>query len=146
MSNDMAKIVLQADLSKSADTIAKQLPRLSDEVARRGKLKIQAVIDPVSIREQALSAMQRVQSLLAGNALSLSVSLNTEKIVLTDQLAVWMQKNTAQAQRFQSQLDRLRESLDGLSGVQGLSSLGGKLAAGVSGSSNAGNKAFACAA
>ena len=90
--------------------------------------------------------MQRVQSLLAGNALSLSVSLNTEKIVLTDQLAVWMQKNTAQAQRFQSQLDRLRESLDGLSGVQGLSSLGGKLAAGVSGSSNAGNKAFACAA
>lgn len=146
MNNDTAKIVLQADLSKSAVAIAKQLPKLSDEVAQRGKLKIQAVIDPASLREQALGAMQRVQSLLAGNALSLSVSLDTEKIVLTDQLAVWMQKNTAQAQRFQSQLDRLRESLDSLSGVQGLSSLGGRLAAGVSGSSNAGNKAFACAA
>lgn len=146
MNNDTAKIVLQADLSKSAVAIAKQLPKLSDEVAQRGKLKIQAVIDPASLREQALGAMRQVQSLLSGNNLSLSVSLDTNRLVLSDQLAVWMQKNTAQAQRFQSQLDRLRESLDSLSGVQGLSSLGGRLAAGVSGSSNAGNKAFACAA
>lgn len=58
MNNDTAKIVLQADLSKSAAAIAKQLPKLSDEIAQRGKLKIQAVIDPASIQEQAMSAMR----------------------------------------------------------------------------------------
>lgn len=145
MNNDTAKIVLQADLSKSAVAIAKQLPKLSDEVAQRGKLKIQAVIDPASLREQALGAMRQVQSLLSGNNLSLSVSLDTNRLVLSDQLGAWMHKNTAQAQRLQSQLDQLRGSLDGLSSVQGLASLSGKLSAATSGGS-AGNKAFACAA
>lgn len=140
----MAKVALQADLSKSADAIVKQLPKLSDEIAQRGKLKIQAVIDAASIREQALSAMRQAQSLLAGNALSLAVSLDTEKLILSDQLEIWMQKNTAEAQRFQSQLDRLRESLDGISGAQGLTALSGKLSAASGG--NAGNTVFACAA
>lgn len=144
MNNDTAKIALQADLSKSADAIAKQLPRLSGEVARRGKLKIQATIDPASIREQALRAMQQAQRVLSGSALSLSVSMDTGKLILSDQLGAWMQTNTAQAQRFQLQLDRLRDSLDGLSSVQGLASLGGKLSAAFGG--NAGNTAFACAA
>lgn len=144
MSNDTAKVVLQADLSKSADAIAKQLPRLSDEVARRGKVKIQAVIDPASIREQTLGAMQRAQSLLSGSALALSVSLDTEKVVLSGELEAWMRKNTAEAQRFQTQLDRLRESLYGMSGAQGLAALGGTLSAASGG--NAGNTAFACAA
>ena len=69
MNNDTAKIVLQADLSKSAAAIAKQLPKLSDEIAQRGKLKIQAVIDPASIQEQAMSAMRQAQGLLSGKQL-----------------------------------------------------------------------------
>lgn len=92
MNNDTAKIVLQADLSKSAAAIAKQLPKLSDEIAQRGKLKIQAVIDPASIREQAMSAMRQAQGLLSGNSLSLSVALDTDRLVLSDQLSAWMQK------------------------------------------------------
>ena len=141
---DTAKIVLQADLSKSAAAIAKQLPKLSDEIAQRGKLKIQAVIDPASIQEQAMSAMRQAQGLLSGQSLSLSVALDTDRLVLSDQLSAWMQKNSAEAEQFQAKLNRLRESLDGLSSVQGLISLGGKLSAASSGS--AGNEMFACAA
>ena len=144
MNNDTAKIVLQADLSKSAAAIAKQLPKLSDEIAQRGKLKIQAVIDPASIQEQAMSAMRQAQGLLSGQSLSLSVALDTDRLVLSDQLSAWMQKNSAEAEQFQAKLNRLRESLDGLSSVQGLISLGGKLSAASSGS--AGNDMFACAA
>lgn len=144
MNNDTAKIVLQADLSKSAAAIAKQLPKLSDEIAQRGKLKIQAVIDPASIQEQAMSAMRQAQGLLSGQSLSLSVALDTDRLVLSDQLSAWMQKNSAEAEQFQAKLNRLRESLDGLSSVQGLISLGGKLSAASSGS--AGNETFACAA
>ena len=144
MNNDTAKIVLQADLSKSAAAIAKQLPKLSDEIAQRGKLKIQAVIDPASIQEQAMSAMRQAQGLLSGQSLSLSVALDTDRLVLSDQLRAWMQKNSAEAEQFQAKLNRLRESLDGLSSVQGLISLGGKLSAASSGS--AGNEMFACAA
>ena len=144
MNNDTAKIVLQADLSKSAAAIAKQLPKLSDESAQRGKLKIQAVIDPASIQEQAMSAMRQAQGLLSGQSLSLSVALDTDRLVLSDQLSAWMQKNSAEAEQFQAKLNRLRESLDGLSSVQGLISLGGKLSAASSGS--AGNEMFACAA
>ena len=145
MNNDTAKIVLQADLSKSAAAIAKQLPKLSDEIAQRGKLKIQAVIDPASIREQAMSAMRQAQGLLSGNSLSLSVALDTDRLVLSDQLSALMQKNSAEAELFQSKLNRLRESLEGLSSVQGLASLSGKLSAATAGGS-AGNEAFACAA
>lgn len=141
MNNDTAKIVLQADLSKSAAAIAKQLPKLSDEIAQRGKLKIQAVIDPASIQEQAMSAMRQAQGLLSGQSLSLSVALDTDRLVLSDQLSAWMQKNSAEAEQFQAKLNRLRESLDGLSSVQGLISLGGKLSAASSGS--AGNEMFA---
>lgn len=144
MNNDTAKIVLQADLSKSAAAIAKQLPKLSDEIAQRGKLKIQAVIDPASIQEQAMSAMRQAQGLLSDQSLSLSVALDTDRLVLSDQLSAWMQKNSAEAEQFQAKLNRLRESLDGLSSVQGLISLGGKLSAASSGS--AGNEMFACAA
>ena len=144
MNNDTAKIVLQADLSKSAAAIAKQLPKLSDEIAQRGKLKIQAVIDPASIQAQAMSAMRQAQGLLSGQSLSLSVALDTDRLVLSDQLSAWMQKNSAEAEQFQAKLNRLRESLDGLSSVQGLISLGGKLSAASSGS--AGNEMFACAA
>lgn len=144
MNNDTAKIVLQADLSKSAAAIAKQLPKLSDEIAQRGKLKIQAVIDPASIQERAMSAMRQAQGLLSGQSLSLSVALDTDRLVLSDQLSAWMQKNSAEAEQFQAKLNRLRESLDGLSSVQGLISLGGKLSAASSGS--AGNEMFACAA
>ena len=144
MNNDTAKIVLQADLSKSAAAIAKQLPKLSDEIAQRGKLKIQAVIDPASIQEQAMSAMRQAQGLLSGQSLSLSVALDTDRLVLSDQLSAWMQKNSAEAEQFQAKLNRLRESLDGLASVQGLISLGGKLSAASSGS--AGNEMFACAA
>ena len=144
MNNDTAKIVLQADLSKSAAAIAKQLPKLSDEIAQRGKLKIQAVIDPASIQEQAMSAMRQAQGLLSGQSLSLSVALDTDRLVLSDQLSAWMHKNSAEAEQFQAKLNRLRESLDGLSSVQGLISLGGKLSAASSGS--AGNEMFACAA
>ena len=144
MNNDTAKSVLQADLSKSAAAIAKQLPKLSDEIAQRGKLKIQAVIDPASIQEQAMSAMRQAQGLLSGQSLSLSVALDTDRLVLSDQLSAWMQKNSAEAEQFQAKLNRLRESLDGLSSVQGLISLGGKLSAASSGS--AGNEMFACAA
>ena len=144
MNNDTAKIVLQADLSKSAAAIAKQLPKLSDEIAQRGKLKIQAVIGPASIQEQAMSAMRQAQGLLSGQSLSLSVALDTDRLVLSDQLSAWMQKNSAEAEQFQAKLNRLRESLDGLSSVQGLISLGGKLSAASSGS--AGNEMFACAA
>lgn len=144
MNNDTAKIVLQADLSKSAAAIAKQLPKLSDEIAQRGKLKIQAVIDPASIQEQAMSAMRQAQGLLSGQSLLLSVALDTDRLVLSDQLSAWMQKNSAEAEQFQAKLNRLRESLDGLSSVQGLISLGGKLSAASSGS--AGNEMFACAA
>ena len=144
MNNDTAKIVLQADLSKSAAAIAKQLPKLSDEIAQRGKQKIQAVIDPASIQEQAMSAMRQAQGLLSGQSLSLSVALDTDRLVLSDQLSAWMQKNSAEAEQFQAKLNRLRESLDGLSSVQGLISLGGKLSAASSGS--AGNEMFACAA
>ena len=144
MNNDTAKIVLQADLSKSAAAIAKQLPKLSDEIAQRGKLKIQAVIDPASIQEQAMSAMRQAQGLLSGQSLSLSVALDTDRLVLSDQLSAWMQKNSAEAEQFQAKLNRLQESLDGLSSVQGLISLGGKLSAASSGS--AGNEMFACAA
>lgn len=144
MNNDTAKIVLQADLSKSAAAIAKQLPKLSDEIAQCGKLKIQAVIDPASIQEQAMSAMRQAQGLLSGQSLSLSVALDTDRLVLSDQLSAWMQKNSAEAEQFQAKLNRLRESLDGLSSVQGLISLGGKLSAASSGS--AGNEMFACAA
>ena len=144
MNNDTAKIVLQADLSKSTAAIAKQLPKLSDEIAQRGKLKIQAVIDPASIQEQAMSAMRQAQGLLSGQSLSLSVALDTDRLVLSDQLSAWMQKNSAEAEQFQAKLNRLRESLDGLSSVQGLISLGGKLSAASSGS--AGNEMFACAA
>lgn len=144
MNNDTAKIVLQADLSKSAAAIAKQLPKLSDEIAQRGKLKIQAVIDPASIQEQAMSAMRQAQGLLSGQSLSLSVALDTDRLVLSDQLSAWMQKNSAEAEQFQAKLNRLRESLDGLSSVQGLISLGGKISAASSGS--AGNEMFACAA
>ena len=144
MNNDTAKIVLQADLSKSAAAIAKQLPKLSDEIAQRGKLKIQAVIDPASIQEQAMSAMRQAQGLLSGQSLSLSVALDTDRLVLSDQLSAWMQKNSAEAEQFQAKLNRLRESLDGLSSVQGLISLCGKLSAASSGS--AGNEMFACAA
>lgn len=144
MNNDTAKIVLQADLSKSAAAIAKQLPKLSDEIAQRGKLKIQAVIAPASIQEQAMSAMRQAQGLLSGQSLSLSVALDTDRLVLSDQLSAWMQKNSAEAEQFQAKLNRLRESLDGLSSVQGLISLGGKLSAASSGS--AGNEMFACAA
>ena len=144
MNNDTAKIVLQADLSKSAAAIAKQLPKHSDEIAQRGKLKIQAVIDPASIQEQAMSAMRQAQGLLSGQSLSLSVALDTDRLVLSDQLSAWMQKNSAEAEQFQAKLNRLRESLDGLSSVQGLISLGGKLSAASSGS--AGNEMFACAA
>lgn len=144
MNNDTAKIVLQADLSKSAAAIAKQLPKLSDEIAQRGKLKIQAVIDPASFQEQAMSAMRQAQGLLSGQSLSLSVALDTDRLVLSDQLSAWMQKNSAEAEQFQAKLNRLRESLDGLSSVQGLISLGGKLSAASSGS--AGNEMFACAA
>ena len=144
MNNDTAKIVLQADLSKSAAAIAKQLPKLSDEIAQRGKLKIQAVIDPASIQEQAMSAMRQAQGLLSGQSLSLSVALDTDRLVLSDQLSAWMQKNSAEAEQFQAKLNLLRESLDGLSSVQGLISLGGKLSAASSGS--AGNEMFACAA
>ena len=144
MNNDTAKIVLQADLSKSAAAIAKQLPKLSDEIAQRGKLKIQAVIDPASIQEQAMSAMRQAQGLRSGQSLSLSVALDTDRLVLSDQLSAWMQKNSAEAEQFQAKLNRLRESLDGLSSVQGLISLGGKLSAASSGS--AGNEMFACAA
>ena len=144
MNNDTAKIVLQADLSKSAAAIAKQLPKLSDEIAQRGKLKIPAVIDPASIQEQAMSAMRQAQGLLSGQSLSLSVALDTDRLVLSDQLSAWMQKNSAEAEQFQAKLNRLRESLDGLSSVQGLISLGGKLSAASSGS--AGNEMFACAA
>ena len=144
MNNDTAKIVLQADLSKSAAAIAKQLPKLSDEIAQRGKLKIQAVIDPASIQEEAMSAMRQAQGLLSGQSLSLSVALDTDRLVLSDQLSAWMQKNSAEAEQFQAKLNRLRESLDGLSSVQGLISLGGKLSAASSGS--AGNEMFACAA
>lgn len=144
MNNDTAKIVLQADLSKSAAAIAKQLPKLSDEITQRGKLKIQAVIDPASIQEQAMSAMRQAQGLLSGQSLSLSVALDTDRLVLSDQLSAWMQKNSAEAEQFQAKLNRLRESLDGLSSVQGLISLGGKLSAASSGS--AGNEMFACAA
>ena len=144
MNNDTAKIVLQADLSKSAAAIAKQLPKLSDEIAQRGKLKIQAVIHPASIQEQAMSAMRQAQGLLSGQSLSLSVALDTDRLVLSDQLSAWMQKNSAEAEQFQAKLNRLRESLDGLSSVQGLISLGGKLSAASSGS--AGNEMFACAA
>ena len=144
MNNDTAKIVLQADLSKSAAAIAKQLPKLSDEIAQRGKLKIQAVIDPASIQEQAMSAMRQAQGLLSGQSLSLSVALDTDRLVLSDQLSAWMQKNSAEAEQFQAKVNRLRESLDGLSSVQGLISLGGKLSAASSGS--AGNEMFACAA
>lgn len=144
MNNDTAKIVLQADLSKSAAAIAKQLPKLSDEIAQRGKLKIQAVIDPASIQEQAMSAMRQAQGLLSGQSLSLSVALDTDRLVLSDQLSAWMQKNSAEAEQFQAKLNRLRESLDGLSSVQGLISLDGKLSAASSGS--AGNEMFACAA
>lgn len=144
MNNDTAKIVLQADLSKNAAAIAKQLPKLSDEIAQRGKLKIQAVIDPASIQEQAMSAMRQAQGLLSGQSLSLSVALDTDRLVLSDQLSAWMQKNSAEAEQFQAKLNRLRESLDGLSSVQGLISLGGKLSAASSGS--AGNEMFACAA
>lgn len=144
MNNDTAKIVLQADLSKSVAAIAKQLPKLSDEIAQRGKLKIQAVIDPASIQEQAMSAMRQAQGLLSGQSLSLSVALDTDRLVLSDQLSAWMQKNSAEAEQFQAKLNRLRESLDGLSSVQGLISLGGKLSAASSGS--AGNEMFACAA
>lgn len=144
MNNDTAKIVLQADLSKSAAAIAKQLPKLSDEIAQRGKLKIQAVIDPASIQEQAMSAMRQAQGLLSGQSLSLSVALDTDRLVLSDQLSAWMQKNSAEAEQFQAKLNRLRESLDGLSSVQGLISLGGKLSAASSG--RAGNEMFACAA
>ena len=144
MNNDTAKIVLQADLSKSAAAIAKQLPKLSDEIAQRGKLKIQAVIDPASSQEQAMSAMRQAQGLLSGQSLSLSVALDTDRLVLSDQLSAWMQKNSAEAEQFQAKLNRLRESLDGLSSVQGLISLGGKLSAASSGS--AGNEMFACAA
>ena len=135
---------MQADLSKSAAAIAKQLPKLSDEIAQRGKLKIQAVIDPASIQEQAMSAMRQAQGLLSGQSLSLSVALDTDRLVLSDQLSAWMQKNSAEAEQFQAKLNRLRESLDGLSSVQGLISLGGKLSAASSGS--AGNEMFACAA
>ena len=144
MNNDTAKLVLQADLSKSAAAIAKQLPKLSDESAQRGKLKIQAVIDPASIQEQAMSAMRQAQGLLSGQSLSLSVALDTDRLVLSDQLSAWMQKNSAEAEQFQAKLNRLRESLDGLSSVQGLISLGGKLSAASSGS--VGNEMFACAA
>ena len=144
MNNDTAKIVLQADLSKSAAAIAKQLPKLSDEIAQRGKLKIQAVIDPASIQEQAMSARRQAQGRLSGQSLSLSVALDTDRLVLSDQLSAWMQKNSAEAEQFQAKLNRLRESLDGLSSVQGLISLGGKLSAASSGS--AGNEMFACAA
>ena len=144
MNNDTAKIVLQADLSKSAAAIAKQLPKLSDEIAQRGKLKIQAVIDPASIQEQAMSAMRQAQGLLSGQSLSLSVALDTDRLVLSDQLSAWMQKNSAEAEQFQAKLNRLRESLDGLCSVHGLISLGGKLSAASSGS--AGNEMFACAA
>jgi len=144
LNNDTAKIVLQADLSKSAAAIAKQLPKLSDEIAQRGKLQIQAVIDPASIQEQAMSAMRQAQGLLSGQSLSLSVALDTDRLVLSDQLSAWMQKNSAEAEQFQAKLNRLRESLDGLSSVQGLISLGGKLSAASSGS--AGNEMFACAA
>ena len=144
MNNDTAKIVLQADLSKSAAAIAKQLPKLSDEIAQRGKLKIQAVIDPASIQEQAMSAMRQAQGLLSGQSLSLSVALDTDRLVLSDQLSAWMQKNSAEAEQFQAKLNRLRESLDGLSSVQGLISLGGKLSA--ASSDSAGNEMFACAA
>lgn len=115
LNNDTAKIVLQADLSKSAAAIAKQLPKLSDEIAQRGKLKIQAVIDPASIQEQAMSAMRQAQGLLSGQSLSLSVALDTDRLVLSDQLSAWMQKNSAEAEQFQAKLNRLRESLDGLS-------------------------------
>lgn len=101
MNNDTAKIVLQADLSKSAAAIAKQLPKLSDEIAQRGKLKIQAVIDPASIQEQAMSAMRQAQGLLSGQSLSLSVALDTDRLVLSDQLSAWMQKNSAEAEQFQ---------------------------------------------
>ena len=144
MNNDTAKIVLQADLSKSAAAIAKQLPKLSDEIAQRGKLKIQAVIDPASIQEQAMSAMRQAQGLLSGQSLSLSVALDTDRLVLSDQLSAGCKKNSAEAEQFQAKLNRLRESLDGLSSVQGLISLGGKLSAASSGS--AGNEMFACAA
>ena len=144
MNNDTAKIVLQADLSKRAAAIAKQLPKLSDEIAQRGKLKIQAVLDAASIQEQAMSAMRQAQGLLSGQSLSLSVALDTDRLVLSDQLSAWMQKNSAEAEQFQAKLNRLRESLDGLSSVQGLISLGGKLSAASSGS--AGNEMFACAA
>mgnify|MGYP000349852153 FL=1 len=144
MNNDTAKIVLQADLSKSAAAIAKQLPKLSDEIAQRGKLKIQAVIDPASIQEQAMSAMRQAQGLLSGQSLSLSVPLDTDRPVLSDQLSAWMQKNSAEAEQFQAKLNRPRVSLDGLSSVQGLISLGGKPTAASSGS--AGNEMFACSA
>lgn len=92
MNNDTAKIVLQADLSKSAAAIAKQLPKLSDEIAQRGKLKIQAVIDPASIQEQAMSAMRQAQGLLSGQSLSLSVALDTDRLVLSDQLSAGCKK------------------------------------------------------
>ena len=144
MNNDTAKIVLQADLSKSAAAIAKQIPKLSDEIAQRGKLKIQAVIDPASIQEQAMSAMRQAQGLLSGQSLSLSVALDTDRLVLSDQLSAWMQKNSAEAEQFLATRNRRRECLDGLSCVQGLISLGGKLSAASSGS--AGNEMFACAA
>ena len=102
MNNDTAKIVLQADLSKSAAAIAKQLPKLSDEIAQRGKLKIQAVIDPASIQEQAMSAMRQAQGLLSGQSLSLSVALDTDRLVLSDQLSAWMQKKFSRSRAVSS--------------------------------------------
>ena len=73
-----------------------------------------------------MSAMRQAQGLLSGQSLSLSVALDTDRLVLSDQLSAWMQKNSAEAEQFQAKLNRLRESLDGLSSVQGLISLGGE--------------------
>lgn len=141
MPNDTANVILQADLAKSADAMAKQLPKLGEELARRGKLKIQAEIDAGALQKQALNAMRQVQSLIAGQPLS--ITLQTDKLVLSDQLTAWMQKNRAEAQRFQDQIDRMRESLDSLSGAPALSALSGALNAASGGSTG---KQIACAA
>ncbi len=141
MPNDTANVILQADLAKSTEAIAKQLPRLEEALARRGKLKIQAEVDTGALQKQALNAMRQVQSLIAGQPLS--IALNMDKLVLSGQLTAWMQKNRAEAQRLQAQLDRMTASLNSLSGSQALSSLSGALSAVSSGSAG---KQIACAA
>lgn len=141
MPNDTANVILQADLAKSTEAIAKQLPRLEEALARRGKLKIQAEVDTGALQKQALNAMRQVQSLIAGQPLS--IALNMDKLVLSGQLTAWMQKNRAEAQRLQAQLDRMTASLNSLSGSQALSSLSGALGAVSSGSAG---KQIACAA